>query len=97
MFRKSIPDNYGMLLVFDNEGIQGIWMKNTLIHLDIIFLNKKRQIMEIFYNVPPCKKEPCESYVSKSPTKYVLELRGKRAKELNVKTGDTIFFILNKK
>jgi uncharacterized membrane protein (UPF0127 family) len=44
--------------------------------------------------VPPCKKEPCESYVTRVPAQYVLELRGNRAKELNIKIGDTIYFTL---
>ena len=95
MFRKSIPDDYGMLFVFDSEEIQGMWMKNTWIHLDIIFLDKERQVIEIFENVPPCRTEPCYSYVSKRPAKYALELKGNRSKDLNLKTGDSIFFIID--
>lgn len=95
MFRKNIPDDYGMLLVFDDENIQGIWMKNMLVSLDIIFLNKEKQIIEIFYNVPPCKGDPCESYVSKQPAKYVLEIGGNRCRQLGIKPGDTIFFVEN--
>lgn len=94
MFRKSVPDDFGMLFVHDGEGYRSIWMKNTLVHLDLIFLNRHKQVVDIYFNVPPCKKEPCESYVTRVPAQYVLELRGNRAKELNIKIGDTIYFTL---
>lgn len=95
MFRKSIPDDYGMLFVFETEAIQAMWMKNTFIHLDIVFLNKHKQVIDIYLNVSPCETEPCESYISKSPAKYVLELKGNSSKRLDIGIGDTIFFIIN--
>lgn len=95
MFRKSIPDDFGMLFVYNNEDIRGFWMKNTLIHLDLIYLNRDKQVVDMFINIPPCESEPCETYVSKNRAQYVLELRGNRAKELNIKKGDAIFFLLN--
>jgi len=94
MFRKSIPDHYGMLFVYSREDYRGIWMKNTLIHLDLIFLNSSREIVRIFHNVPPCKQDPCKTYIPEEKAQYVLEIKGKRAKSLNLKTGDRIFFIL---
>jgi len=41
-----------------------------------------------------CEDEPCKTYESELPSQYVLELRGNRAEELNLKPGDTIFFSL---
>jgi uncharacterized membrane protein (UPF0127 family) len=49
----------------------------------------------MFINVPPCKKEPCKTYVTHVPAQYVLELRGNRAKELNLQPGDSVMFILD--
>ncbi len=94
MFRKEIPDNFGMLFVYSIEDYRGIWMKNTLISLDLIYLNSAKEIIEIIYNVPPCKKDPCKTYISEGKAQYVLELKGNRAKSLNLKKGDRIFFIL---
>lgn len=94
MFRKSIPDDFGMLFVHDDEDIRSMWMKNTLIRLDLIFLDKNRQVVDMFINVPPCKADPCDSYISRKPAQYVLELRGNRASELGLKMGDVIFFVL---
>jgi uncharacterized membrane protein (UPF0127 family) len=96
MFRKNIPQNYGMLFVFEREEIQGFWMKNTVINLDIIFLDKDKRVVHIISNVPPCQKEPCPVYRSARPAKYVLELRGERLKSLDLKVGDLIFFVLEK-
>jgi uncharacterized membrane protein (UPF0127 family) len=95
MFRKNIPENYGMLFVFEREEIQAFWMKNTLTSLDIIFLDKHKRVINMIPNVPPCQADPCPSYQSVRPAKYVLELRGGRLNGLDLKVGDVIFFILN--
>jgi len=95
MFRESIPDNYGMLFVFDEENIRSFWMKNTLIYLDIIYLNKNKRIVDMYINVPPCNNDPCQNYISAEPAKYVLELKGNRVKDLNLKKDDFIFFIFD--
>jgi uncharacterized membrane protein (UPF0127 family) len=92
MFRQSMPDDSGMLLVFDQEDIQGIWMKNMRFNLDIIFLNKEKQVLQIFPDVPPCRNEPCPSYICRHPAKYVLEIKGNRCRELGIKPGDVLFF-----
>jgi uncharacterized membrane protein (UPF0127 family) len=94
MFREFIPDDFGMLFIHETEEKQGYWMKNCRVPLDIIFLDKNKQIINIHFNVPPCKHEPCKTYESERPAQYVLELRANRAKELNLKPGDTIFFNL---
>jgi uncharacterized membrane protein (UPF0127 family) len=95
MFRESIPEDYGMLFVFEDEQIQGMWMKNTLIRLDIIFLSHERQVIDIYSDVPPCRSDPCDTYVSSRPAKFALELRGGKARVLKLKMGDTLFFVLN--
>lgn len=95
MYREFVPDDFGMLFINEIEDYRSFWMKNCRVHLDIIFLDKNKQIINIHFNVPPCENEPCPTYESKQPAQYVLELRANRAKELNLKPGDTIFFILN--
>jgi uncharacterized membrane protein (UPF0127 family) len=92
MFREVVSDDFGMLFVSDFEDYRSFWMKNCKVHLDIIFLNSNKQIINIHYNVPPCQYDPCPSYESTRPAQYILELRGNRAKELNLKPGDVIQF-----
>jgi uncharacterized membrane protein (UPF0127 family) len=95
MFREFIPDDFGMLFIHESEDYRSFWMKNCRVSLDIIFLDRNKQVINIHFNVPPCKGDPCKTYGSERPAQYVLELRGNRAKELNLKPGDTIFFSLN--
>lgn len=95
MFRKTVADDFGMLFVYGEEDYHGFWMKNCFVHLDIIYLNKDKQVVDMFVNVPPCKKDPCKSYRTSVPAQYVLELRANRTKELKLKEGDTISFILD--
>ncbi len=95
MFRKNIPDDFGMLFIFDDEQIRSFWMKNCRVHLDIIYLDGAKQVVDIHKNVPPCQQEPCKSYVSKKRARYVLELRGGRTDELKLKIGGVVFFIMD--
>ncbi len=92
MFRKELADNGGMLFVFPQEEILSFWMKNTLISLDMIFLNSRREVVKIHHNVPLCREDPCASYDSGVPARYVIELKGGSCKKLNLQTGDLIFF-----
>ena len=80
-----------MLFVFPEEDYRSFWMKNTLISLDIIYLNRDRQIVDMFVSVPPCCGDPCPAYASKFPARYVLEIKGGMAKKLKLKIGDKIF------
>ena len=91
MFRHKIKDDYGMLFIFAEEDYRSFWMKNTLIALDIIYLNQEQQIVDMFLAVPPCCGDPCPSYTSKFPAQYVLEINGGLAKKLKLKIGDKIF------
>ena len=54
MNRTNIPENSGMLFIFDVEGIHKFWMKNTLVPLDMIWLDEKGRIIHIEKNVMPC-------------------------------------------
>jgi len=94
MFRESIPDNFGMLFIYNDEETRSMWMKNTLVHLDLIFLDRERRVIDMYMNVPPCTCSPCPSYPSRKPAQYVLELKGNRSTELGLKVGDRVFFIL---
>lgn len=94
MYRESMPDDFGMLFPYKYDEHLGFWMRNCKISLDIIYLDKDKRVINIHANVPPCPGDPCKSYYSKRPARYVLELRGKRAAELGLKEGDEVFFTL---
>ena len=63
--------NEGMLFIWKTEDFRSFWMKNTSIPLDIIFINKAYEIIDIFYNAKPYS---LKSISSNKKAKYVLEL-----------------------
>ncbi len=92
MYRREMGWNDGMVFVFDSEDIRPFWMKNTLIPLDIIWLDADRRVVFIAHAVPPCKADPCPSYPPSRPAKYVVEVNAGFAKKHGVTEGDTLVF-----
>ena len=90
MFRNHLPWNAGMLFAFNEEEPQTFTMKNTLIPLDMIFIDSNSKIIDIKENVPPCKQEECPSYPSREPAQYVLEVNAGFVQEKGVKVGDRL-------
>ena len=74
MYRSELAEDRGMLFDFQKPQMLSFWMKNTLIPLDMIFLDKDWKVVDIIKNAQPCKSEKCELYVSKFPAKYVVEV-----------------------
>ncbi len=73
MNRDSMPAQNGMLFTFDREGIYTIWMKNTRIPLDIIWIDSAYKIVYIKENAQPCKNINCEIHAPTKKARYVLE------------------------
>lgn len=87
MFRPSLEDNRGMLFEFNPPRPVSFWMKNVVIALDMVFV-REGTIRAIAVQVPPCAAEPCPTYSPEEEIDQVIELRGGRAAELNLKPGD---------
>jgi uncharacterized membrane protein (UPF0127 family) len=94
MFRTSLPEDAGMLFIFPYLDYQSFWMKNTLIPLDMIWLNERREIV-YFVTAVPCKADPCPSYVPMQKAKYVLEVNAGFAKEHGLKIGQRLDFTID--
>ncbi|MDX1743178.1 MAG: DUF192 domain-containing protein [Ruegeria sp.] len=60
MFRESLPQRSGMLFVFDPPQPAVFWMKNTLIPLDIIFLDRSGTVVHVHHNAIPGDETPIE-------------------------------------
>ena len=87
MFRESMDPNSGMLFEFDEPKIATIWMKNTPLPLDIIFVRSNGKILKIEHMAQPYK---LRSASSEAIVAAVLELQGGRSKELGIMPGDLI-------
>lgn len=91
MNRKSLDDDKGMLFIFQSSGIVNFWMKNTLIPLDMVFIDSNGFIKHIAKNAQPCTSVndyDCVLYNSQLSVQYVLELKGGITDKLGVKVGD---------
>lgn len=77
--RTDLCSQCGMLFIFEADGNHAFWMKNTLIPLDIIWLNKNWQVVDFVAFAQPQAGRPDEElpvYHPKTPARYVLELPG---------------------
>ena len=80
MFRRELPANQGMLFLFEDSGRYGFWMLNTLLPLDILWLDSERRIVFISENTPPCPQGTfCPTYGSDVVAQFVLELAAGQA------------------
>ena len=91
MFRDRLADDRGMIFFFAQKGVYSFWMKNTLIPLDMTWIDGDRKVVFVATDVPPCQADPCPSY---GPTKeealYVLETAPGVMKKHGVAVGSTL-------
>lgn len=85
--RKHLDKNKGMLFVFRFNAIHAFWMKNTLIPLDIIWLDKNFRVVDIKENCEPCRTFFCPAIIPQKSAKYVLEINAGLCKKLGIKIG----------
>ena len=87
MNRKEMKENQGMLFIFPRQEFQSFWMRNTLISLDILFINDQKKIVTIHKNTKILSEE---SYPSSEPSIYVVEVMAGFTEKYNIKVGDKI-------
>ncbi len=90
MDRKQLASDHGMLFIFDALGEYGFWMKNTLVALDIIWLDENKKVVHIEAKVPPCVSDPCSIYSPLKQAKYVLELSAGVVAREGIALGDVL-------
>jgi uncharacterized membrane protein (UPF0127 family) len=92
MFRPRLPDDRGMLLVFSEERLPNIWMMNTLVALDLVYLDRAGRVVDLITDAQPCPGEPCPRFTPKQPAQAVLELPAGSAVRHEIGEGTTIEF-----
>ena len=92
MERDSLDENSGMLFIYDQEKIISIWMKKMKFPIDIIWLNKNREVVFLVENAQPCFTDSCESFKSDEKAQYVLELNSGQIQENSVQLGNQVEF-----
>ncbi len=89
MHRQSLPENQGMLFVFESTRILSFWMRNTFIPLDIAFIDENGKIVDIQTMAP---LDETKQYVSAAPALYALEVNAGWFKRNSLSVGSTVTF-----
>ncbi|WP_408870246.1 DUF192 domain-containing protein [Commensalibacter sp. Nvir] len=87
MFRNNIPENGGMLFVWPTPQQSSMWMKNTRVPLDIIFIDQDGNIQTIAENTVPYSLKPISS---RGLVRATLELKGGITEKLGILVGDKV-------
>jgi uncharacterized membrane protein (UPF0127 family) len=89
MWRTELAAGKGMLFLFPEEELQSFWMRNTLISLDMIFINSQKQVVGIVERAQP------RSLAARSvgvPSQFVLEVPGGWSQSVGITKGSTVEF-----
>lgn len=92
--RNSLKDNTGMLFMFKEPGRPKFWMKDTLIPLDMVYIDETGTIVGIHPRAVPLDKTPIDA---PADCTGVLEIAGGSAEKLGISTGDKVIHKFFKK
>jgi uncharacterized protein len=87
MFREHLPENSGMLFIFSDDEIRNFWMKNTLIPLDMIFIDSSLRVVLVHARARPRDEKVISS---KEKARYVLEVNGGKAGRCGIASGSRV-------
>ncbi|MGV2978872.1 DUF192 domain-containing protein [Camelimonas sp. ID_303_24] len=87
MHRRSMPEAQGMLFDFERDAPVAMWMKNTLIPLDMVFIRADGTIARVARQTEPMSTR---IIASGEPVRYVLELNGGVTEKLGIQPGDRV-------
>jgi len=92
MQRDGLPENGGMLFLFEAESQQGFWMANTRIALDLIFIRTDGSVQSISKYIQPMRTE---TIPSQGPAQFVLEVVAGYTDSIGLIEGDQIEWVSN--
>ena len=87
MFVREMPDDVGMLFIHPSERMISMWMKNTLIPLDMVFMDSSGVVTHIAENTVPGSLDTISSM---QPALSILEINGGLAARLGIRPGDLV-------
>ncbi len=89
MGRSSLPEDAGMLFVYDEPSAGGYWMKDTLIPLSIAFMDGGGRILRIL-DMEPCRADPCAVYDPGVTYASALEVNRGALARAGIREGDVL-------
>ena len=88
MYIRHLDKNAGLLMIMPPAKV-AIWMKNMLMPIDCIYINKK-EVVRVYKNLPVCITKNCKKYYSKSTVNMILEVNAGTAKRYGIKKNDEV-------
>jgi uncharacterized protein len=87
MFVRDLPEGLGMIFPLEPPRIENMWMKNTYIELDMLFIDSNGRVAKILARARPLSEQILSSDI---PVAAVLELKGGAAARLGLQVGDSV-------
>ena len=93
MFRKKLEEDHGMLFSYNDDGIRNMWMKNTYIPLDVIFLDENYKVIGYVENTEPLS---LDNISIDEESRYVVEVNAGTVKKYDIRKDEYLKFIITK-
>ncbi|WP_414833455.1 DUF192 domain-containing protein [Afifella sp. YEN Y35] len=87
MYRREVPRGTGMLFDFGSDRPITMWMKNTYVPLDMVFIGSDHKVQSIAKETTPLSET---TIASERPVRFVLEVAGGTADRLHIRPGDQV-------
>jgi uncharacterized membrane protein (UPF0127 family) len=95
MFRERLAPDEGMLFIHSHVDFYPVWMRSTLIPLDILWLAHDGTIVELACGAQPCKTDDCPRYGGMRASSFTLEVSAGTIKRNGLKCGQRITWVRN--
>ena len=89
MFVSDLPETMGMVFPVEPPRLENMWMKNTYVELDMLFIDAHGRVAKIIQRAAPLS---LQTLSSDAPVSAVLELKGGQAAKLGLHAGDTVLW-----
>lgn len=94
-FREALPDDRGMILLFEESGLHKVWTKQYQFNVDLIWVNESKHVVHIVKAAVPCASDPCEWYGPPAErARYLIEANSGFADRAEVALGQELVFAL---
>ena len=90
MYRKELPEDHGMLFIFQKDADHTFWMKNTYIPFDMIFIDSELKVVGVYRNATPLSED---SISIGKKSRYVLEINAGLSDKFGIGEGARVVFI----
>ena len=87
MYRRSMPADHGMMFTWDNDTNISMWMANTVLPLDMVFIKSNGRVHRVHENAVPFSRDHIPAG---APIRQVLELNAGTAERIGLKSGDKV-------